>query len=60
MLANTFCDKCGDHMMDNVINRQYCLESIQHHCSRCGYHYESGFRYNTLTKQYIRYVRFNP
>ncbi|MFX1308150.1 MAG: hypothetical protein ACFE8C_00475 [Promethearchaeota archaeon] len=47
-------------MTENSINRDYCLESTQHNCSKCGNCYESGYRYNTLTKQYIRYMRFNP
>jgi uncharacterized Zn finger protein len=59
MVVSTKCDKCGDLMMDNVINRQYCLESTQHHCDKCGYFYESGFRYNILIKQFVKYVRFN-
>lgn len=50
------CDKCGDLTTNNIVNREVCLKSIQHHCSQCGYCYESGFRYNTLIKQYIKYI----
>lgn len=53
------CEKCGDLMNDNIIHRENCLECTQHHCSKCGYKYETGFRYNSLIKQHIKYVRFN-
>ena len=60
MLTSTYCDKCGDLMKDDAIYREYIKECTQHHCSKCGNCYESGFRYNSLIKQYIKYVRFNP
>ncbi|MFX1411552.1 MAG: hypothetical protein ACFFA6_14465 [Promethearchaeota archaeon] len=31
-----------------------------HCCFECGYHYESGFRYNKLTKQFVEYIKFYP
>ncbi|MFX1500184.1 MAG: hypothetical protein ACFFDH_04375 [Promethearchaeota archaeon] len=46
-------------MKDNVLFKEDNKESIQHYCSKCGFKYESGFRYNSLIKQYIRYIRFN-
>ena len=60
MLTSTYCDKCGYPMKDNAIYREYFKECTQHNCSKCGNCFESGFRYNSLTKQYIKYVRFNP
>ena len=60
MLTNTYCDKCGYLMKENSISREAFKEYTQHHCSKCGNRYESGFRYNSLTKQYIKYLRFNP
>lgn len=60
MLSNIKCDICGDFLNANFINREGCSECTQHYCSKCGYQYETGFRYNLLIKQFIRYVRFNP
>ena len=60
MLASTICDKCGHLMKDDTILRGEIKECTQHYCSNCGYNYESGLRYNILTKQYIKYLRFNP
>ncbi len=51
MLTSTYCDKCGYLMKDNAIYREYFKECTQHNCSKCGNCYESGFRYNSLTKQ---------
>ncbi len=59
MISSTKCDKCGDLMRDNIINRENCINCTQYQCSKCGYKYEIGFRYNNLTKQHIKYVRFN-
>ncbi|MFX1504312.1 MAG: hypothetical protein ACFFDH_25350 [Promethearchaeota archaeon] len=47
-------------MTNNTINRADFLEYTQYHCSKCGYYYESGIRYNKLIKQHVKYVRFNP
>jgi len=60
MFTNTYCDKCGYLMKDDAIYRENAKECTQHSCSKCGNCYESGFRYNSLTKQYIKYLRFNP
>ncbi|MFX0022579.1 MAG: hypothetical protein ACFE9S_09645 [Candidatus Hermodarchaeota archaeon] len=60
MLSSTICDKCGDFMDDYSINREDCSDCARHYCFRCGYHYETGFRYNSLIKRFIRYIRFNP
>ena len=59
MVTNTKCDKCGDLMNHNTIEREDCLESTQYRCSKCGNCYESGFRYNRLLKQKVKYVRFS-
>ena len=59
MLVNTKCDKCGDLMNQDIIEREDCLECTQYRCSKCGYCYESGFRYNRLIKQTVKYVKFN-
>jgi len=47
-------------MLNNDIVRSDGGNSTQYQCSQCGYCYESGFRYNTLIKQFVKYVRFNP
>ena len=60
MLTSTKCDKCGDLMNDSTINREDSLECTKYRCFKCGYSYESGFRYNKLIKQKVKYVRFSP
>ena len=60
MVTNTKCDKCGDLMTNNIIQREDCVNSAQFHCSACGYYYESGLRYNRLIKQHVKYMRFYP
>ncbi|MFX1420565.1 MAG: hypothetical protein ACFE9N_16835 [Promethearchaeota archaeon] len=47
-------------MNDNTIDREDSSECIKYFCSKCGYCYESGFRYNRIIKQHVKYVRFNP
>ncbi len=59
MFPSTYCDNCGYLMKDDAIYRVDFKDCTQHYCTKCGNCYESGFRYNTLTKQYIKYVRFN-
>ena len=59
MTINISCIKCGGSMSSNNILRSDGNKLTQHYCNSCGYHYESGFRYNSLTKQYIKYIRFN-
>ncbi|MFX1364209.1 MAG: hypothetical protein ACFFCE_04065 [Promethearchaeota archaeon] len=59
MLKSIYCDKCGHLMKDDVLFKEDNKECIQYYCSKCGFKYESGFRYNSLIKQYIRYIRFN-
>ncbi|MFW9939333.1 MAG: hypothetical protein ACFFD5_16950 [Candidatus Thorarchaeota archaeon] len=45
-------------MSDSSIARKNCLDCILYYCSKCGYKYETGFRYNSLINQHIKYVRF--
>lgn len=60
MAITISCIKCGSSMSSKDTLRSDGGKSTQHQCDRCGYNYESGFRYNLLTKQYIKYIRFNP
>ncbi len=60
MLSSIKCNKCGDFMNDDIINREGYSDCTLHYCSKCGYHYETGFRYNELIKRFIRYIKFNP
>ena len=60
MLKSTNCDKCGHFMKDKAIYKEDVKMCTHHYCSKCGFNYESGFRHNILTKQYIKYIRFNP
>ncbi|MFX1391012.1 MAG: hypothetical protein ACFE9Z_13190 [Promethearchaeota archaeon] len=47
-------------MINDPIQREYALECTHYHCSKCGYCYESGLRYNRILKKKVKYVRFNP
>ncbi|MFW9821234.1 MAG: hypothetical protein ACFFE5_16645 [Candidatus Thorarchaeota archaeon] len=60
MISSTNCDTCGDLMDANLINRENSSECTQYYCSKCGNHYETGFRCNSLIKQFVKYIRFNP
>ena len=60
MLTRIYCDNCGHTMKGDTIYKKDYKECTQHYCSKCGFNYEMGFRYNILTKQYIKYIRFNP
>jgi hypothetical protein len=42
----------------NTIDRENYLECTQFYCSKCGNRYETGFRYNNLTKRHIKYIKF--
>ncbi len=59
MVSNIFCTKCGSAMLNNDILRSDGGKLTQYQCSQCGNCFESGFRYNRLTKQFVKYVRFN-
>jgi len=60
MLSKINCEKCGYTLSRNNSLRSDGGKLTQHQCSQCGYCYESGFRYNKIIKQYVKYVRFNP
>ncbi|MFX0002084.1 MAG: hypothetical protein ACFE9C_13625 [Candidatus Hodarchaeota archaeon] len=58
MLSSTICDKCGYLMNYNVKHQESCLDCTQFYCSKCGYRYEVGFRYNSLIEKHVKYIRF--
>ncbi|MFX1317316.1 MAG: hypothetical protein ACFE9T_15745 [Promethearchaeota archaeon] len=60
MTTNNACEKCNSVMSDTYLTHLDGTTYILHCCFECGYHYESGFRYNKLTKQFVKYVRFYP
>ncbi|MFW9988238.1 MAG: hypothetical protein ACFFC3_06245 [Candidatus Odinarchaeota archaeon] len=59
MLENIYCDKCGHPMKGDVIYKEDNKDCTHYYCSKCGFNYESGFRYNALMKQYIKYIHFH-
>ncbi|MFW9826654.1 MAG: hypothetical protein ACFFEY_03430 [Candidatus Thorarchaeota archaeon] len=60
MSANTKCDKCGCQMTNIPIKKLNKTNCIHHLCSKCGHSYETGLRYNRITDQNIKYIRYNP
>lgn len=42
----------------NVKHQESCLDCTQFYCSKCGYRYEVGFRYNSLIEKHVKYIRF--
>ena len=59
MVLETCCTKCGSTMLNNDILRSDGGKSTQYQCSQCGNCFESGFRYNKLIKEFVKYVRFD-
>jgi DNA-directed RNA polymerase subunit M/transcription elongation factor TFIIS len=57
MLSKGNCEKCGNALLRNNSLRSDGGKLTLHQCSKCGYCYESGLRYNTLIKQYVKYIR---
>ena len=56
MSLENICVKCN-----NPVNVP--LESngpFHHNCPYCDSNYTTGYRYNSLINQHIKYIRFNP
>ena len=52
-----YCVYCEKVVVVNIEEwKDEGYKYVYKHCSQCGYCYESGFRYNTLIKQYIKYI----
>ncbi|MFW9828371.1 MAG: hypothetical protein ACFFEY_12340 [Candidatus Thorarchaeota archaeon] len=46
-------------MTNSPIQRENVLECIHYQRLKCGYCYESGLIYYKVTKQKVKYIRFN-
>ena len=59
MLINSVCEQCG-HVMSNIsLTRPDGGNTTLHRCPICGYHYESGYRINRITNQFVKYIKFS-
>jgi len=57
MVELILCDKCGESMSCLSSNISDEREAVIYKCSKCGYKYELGLRFNKLIKQFIKYIR---
>lgn len=51
------CDKCGNLMFSTSAINFDGGETKIYRCSKCGYNYQNGFRFNKLTEQTVKYIR---
>lgn len=58
MVKAISCDKCGSTMVGKRLDRSDESKITIFSCSRCGYNFESGFRFNKLINQYVKYIKF--
>lgn len=51
------CDKCGNIMFGSNGKNFDDRETRFYRCPKCGYNYLTGFRFNKITEQNVKFIR---
>lgn len=52
------CDKCGTKMDQNPCDGSFGINATLFTCPKCGFTYETGFRYNPFIQEYVKYYKY--
>ena len=57
-MKDVICDKYGTKMDRKPCDGTFGVCAELFTCPKCGYAYETGFRYNPFIQNYVKYYKF--